>query len=216
MRIRVLVVDDFPMFREGTVAALRADPAFVVVGEAGDAIEAAELARRHGPDVVLLDMMMPGCRGPEAVQLIRRQAPRARVLAISASAHSNLVSAALAAGAQGYLTKFAQPAELRQALVKVHGGGKVISDGLAAGFLRGGPGGSADARDGDVHHRPLLSERENEVLALVTRGCADADVAAALGIRLRTVQSHLARIREKTGRRRRSELVIWAMRHGMR
>lgn len=216
MKIRVLVADDFPMFREGVVAALRADPAFLVVGEASDGVEAAELARRHHPDVVLLDMMMPRSGGPEAIRLIRRNAPSARVLVISATQHSDLVSAALGAGAQGYLTKFAQPAELRQAIVEVHGGGRVVSDGLAAGFPRVGFGKSVGARDSNGQDRPLLSERENEVLAVVARGGSDAAVASALGIGLRTVQSHLGRIREKTGLHRRSELVIWAMRHGIR
>ncbi len=194
------MADDFPMFRQGVVAALHADAAFMVVGQASDGIEAAELARQVNPDVVLLDMMMPRCAGPEAIGLIRRSAPRARVLAISASAHSNLVSAALSAGAQGYITKFAQPRELRQAIVEVHGGGTVVSAGLAASLTCG---------------RTLLSERENDVLALVARGRSDAAVASALGIHLRTVQSHLGRIREKTGLRRRPELVIWAMQHGV-
>lgn len=211
MRIRVLVVDDFPMYREGVIAALRADPAFVVVGEAGDGAEAAEQAQLHDPDVVLLDMMMPRCGGPEAIELISRHAPRARVLAVSASAHSDLVRSALRAGARGYLTKFVQPAELREAVIAVHGGATVVSDGLAAGAPR------AEKRNRRPSEEPrtLLSDRENQVLALVTRGCADAEVAAELGIRLRTVQSHLARVREKTGVRRRSELVIWAMRHGV-
>lgn len=202
MRIRVLVVDDFPMYREGVITALRTDPAFVVVGEAGDGIGAAEQAALHDPDVVLLDMMMPRCAGEESIDLIRAHAPRARVLAISASAHSDLVRSALRAGARGYLTKFVQPSELREAVIAVHGGAIVVSEGLAAKAAPAEP-------------RTLLSDRENQVLALVTRGCADSEVAAELGIRLRTVQSHLARVREKTGARRRSELVIWAMRHGV-
>lgn len=212
MRIRVLVVDDFPMYREGVIAALQSDPAFVVVGEAGDGVEAAEQARLLDPDVVLLDMMMPRCGGQEAIELIRSSAPRARVLAVSASAHSNLVRSALRAGARGYLTKFVQPAELREAVIAVHGGATVVSDELAVGAASH----EQSDRRASQGPRSLLSDRENQVLALLTRGCADAEVATELGIRLRTVQSHLARVREKTGVRRRSELVIWAMRHGVR
>lgn len=211
MKITVLVADDFPLFREGVCAALRADPAFAVVGEAGDGIEAADLAGELDPDVVLLDMMMPRCDGAAAVDLLRQRAPRSRVLAISASGRIEVVREALGAGARGYVTKFARPAELRQAVVEVYGGGIAITRELAERVLREDrpsvrPDAAVDA---------LLSDREHDVLRLVTKGWTDAEVASKLGIRLRTVQSHLARVREKTGLRRRSELVIWAMQHGV-
>jgi DNA-binding NarL/FixJ family response regulator len=202
MKIRIVVADDFPLFRDGLTSALGADPALEVVGEAGDGVEAAELAGRLKADVVVLDMMMPRCGGAEAIELVKRAAPRARVLAISASGRVDLVREALDAGASGYVTKSAGARQLRQAVVEVYGGGISISESLI---------GRAVAEDA----APLLSDRENEVLRLIARGSSDAEVAAALDIRVRTVQSHLARVREKTGVRRRSELVIWAMQHGV-
>jgi DNA-binding NarL/FixJ family response regulator len=211
MKIRVLVVDDFPLFREGVSAALRADRAFEVVGEASDGVEAAEVAAELDPDVVLLDMMMPGCDGAAAVELLGERAPRSRVLAYSASLRIDLVREALAAGARGYVSKVAAADELRQAVVEVYGGAIAISRELADRVLRQDP----DVRSGDAAVRALLSDREHDVLRLVTKGWSDSEVAVELGIRLRTVQSHLARVREKTGLRRRSELVIWAMQHGL-
>lgn len=202
MKIRIVVADDFPLFREGLAAALGADPALKVVGEAGDGFEAAERASELYADVVVLDMMMPRCGGAEAIELVRRRAPRARVLAISASGRVDLVREALDAGAAGYVTKSAAAIQLRQAVVEVYGGGISISEQLI---------GRAVGEDAG----PLLSDRENEVLRLIARGNSDAEVADALNIRARTVQSHLARVREKTGVRRRSELVIWAMQHGV-
>ena len=217
MKISVLVADDFPLLLDGLCAALEADPAFEVVGRATDGIEAAARAAELSPDVVLLDMMMPRCEGPAAVALVRERSPRSGVLAISASERVDLVRDALDAGAAGYISKSARPQELRDAVVHVHGSRSLpfVSPGIADRVLRSdhqrpGPGDSGRAR------AALLSPREHDVLRLIARGHGDADVADELGIRIRTVQNHLARIRVKTRLRRRCELVTWAMRHGVR
>jgi DNA-binding NarL/FixJ family response regulator len=156
---------------------------------------------------------MPGCGGAEAIRLVRERAPDTRVLAISASERIDMMMEAFGAGASGYVTKFARPRELREAVIEVHGGGRVVSPALARTVLQ------PDARRSWRNHvegvPALLSARENAVLRLVAQGRTDADVAAELGVQVRTVQSHLARVRVKTGVRRRSELVTWAMRHGV-
>jgi DNA-binding NarL/FixJ family response regulator len=213
MRIRVLVADDFPLFLDGVCAALEADRAFAVVARAADGAEAAERAAETGPDVVLLDMMMPRCGGGEAIGLVRERAPGARVLAISASERIDVMQEAFEAGASGYVTKFARPRELREALIEVYSGGRVVSPALARRVLQ--PDGGKTPADPARGVPGLLSERESAVLRLVAEGRADAEVAAKLSVRVRTVQSHLARVRAKTGVRRRSELVTWAMRHGV-
>jgi DNA-binding NarL/FixJ family response regulator len=213
MKIRVLVADDFPLFLNGACAALEADNALAVVARATDGTEAAERAAETRPDVVLLDMMMPGCGGAEAIRLVRERAPDTRVLAISASERIDMMMEAFGAGASGYVTKFARPRELREAVIEVHGGGRVVSPALARTVLQ------PDSRGSWKNHvegvPALLSARESAVLRLVAEGRTDADVAAQLGVQVRTVQSHLARVRVKTGVRRRSELVTWAMRHGV-
>lgn len=213
MKIRVLVADDFPLFLDGACAALEADRALAVVGRATDGAEAAERAADTQPDVVLLDMLMPGCGGGAAIRLVHERAPEARVLAISASERIDMMMEAFEAGAAGYVTKFARPRELREAVIEVHGGGRVVSPALARRVLQ--PDAGRAWRTAPRGVPALLSERENAVLRLVAEGRTDADVAAELGVRVRTVQSHLSRVRAKTGVRRRSELVTWAMRHGV-
>ena len=217
MKISILVADDFPLLLDGLCTALDADPAFDVVGRASDGVEAAERAAELAPDVVLLDMMMPRCDGPEAIELVRARAPETRVIAISASERIELVRGALDAGAAGYISKASLAHELRDAVVAVHGAPakpyispKIAERVLRSDSDRAGPGDSGRAR------AALLSPREHDVLRLIARGRSDAAIADELSIRIRTVQNHLARIRIKTRLRRRSELVTWAMRHGVR
>jgi len=217
MKISILVADDFPLLLDGLCTALDADPAFDVVGRATDGVEAAERAAELAPDVVLLDMMMPRCDGREAIELVRSRAPGTRVIAISASERIELVRGALDAGAAGYVSKASLAHELRDAVVAVQGSPAkpYISPRIAERVLRSdsdraGPGDSGRAR------AALLSPREHDVLRLIARGYSDSAIADELSIRIRTVQNHLARIRIKTRLRRRSELVTWAMRHGVR
>ncbi len=213
MKVRVLVADDFPLFLDGVCTALEADQAFDVVARAASGAEAAERAAETAPDVVLLDMMMPGCTGGAAIGLVRESAPDTPVLAISASERIDMMQEAFRAGAAGYVTKFARPRELREALIEVHGGGQVVSPALARHVLR--PDAGRVRRGPSQAPAALLSPRENAVLRLVGEGRSDAQMATELNVRVRTVQSHLARVRAKTGVRRRSELVTWAMRHGI-
>ncbi len=159
MKIRVLVADDFPLFLDGACAALEADNALAVVARAADGTEAAERAAETRPDVVLLDMMMPGCGGGAAIRLVRESAPDTRVLAISASERIDMMMEAFGAGASGYVTKFARPRELREAVIEVHGGGRVVSPALARRVLQ------PDARKSWKNHvagRARVAERARE------------------------------------------------------
>jgi DNA-binding NarL/FixJ family response regulator len=212
MRIRVVVVDDFPLVREGLTASLQADPAIEVVGEAADGEAGLALARELRPDVVLTDMRMPGLGGPVLLARLREELPEARVLVVTASEKAETLLEAVAAGAAGYLTKRVSGRELRHAVITVHGGGSVITPALARHLLREY---SHVSRGEPLSVRPLLAQREQEVLRLLAQGLTDREIGHQLYISPRTVQNHLTRIREKTGMRRRSELARWAVEHAV-
>ena len=212
MRIRVIVVDDFPLVREGLIASLEVDPAIEVVGQAADGESGLELARTVRPDVVLTDMRMPGLGGPVLLARLREELPETRVLVVTASEKAETLLEAVAAGAAGYLTKRVSGRELRHAVITVHGGGSVITPTLARHLLREY---SHVSRGEPLSVRPLLAQREQEVLRLLAQGYTDREIGHQLYISPRTVQNHLTRIREKTGMRRRSELARWAVEHAM-
>jgi DNA-binding NarL/FixJ family response regulator len=212
MKIRVLVVDDFPLVREGFIASLEVDPGIEVVGQAADGDEGLRLTRELRPDVVLADMRMPGLGGPVLLAKLREELPETRVLVVSASEKAESLLEAISAGAAGYLTKRVSGRELRHAVITVHGGGSVITPTLARHLLREY---SHVSRGEPLSVRPLLAQREQEVLRLLAAGHTDREIGGKLYISPRTVQNHLTRIREKTGKRRRSELARWAVEHAI-
>ena len=212
MKIRVLVIDDFPLVREGLAAALAIDPGFEVLGQASDAKEGMQMARELKPDVVMLDMRMPEGGGIALLEKLREELPETRALVVTASEKAEALLDAVAAGAAGYVTKRVSARELRHAVVTVYSGGSIITPTLAGHLLREY---SQVSRGEPMLVRPLLGQREQEVLKLVAQGCTDREVGSRLYISPRTVQNHLARIREKTGLRRRSELAAWAAEHSL-
>jgi DNA-binding NarL/FixJ family response regulator len=211
MPIRVLVADDFPLMRQAVVAALESDPGIHVVGEAADGEEALTRARETHPDVLLLDLYMPGLSGLGVLSQIREEMPDVRVLVMTASEkHESLVQA-VGAGAAGYITKRSTVPQLRDAVTTVHGGGAAVSPALTAHLLRAFSSGTG----GVPRSRALLGQRELEVLRLVAEGMTDDEISRRLFISPRTVQAHLARVRDKTGVRRRSQLARWATEHAV-
>jgi DNA-binding NarL/FixJ family response regulator len=212
MKIRVLLIDDFPLVREGIAAALASDPALEVVGQAADGREGLRLAQDLRPDVVLLDLHMPALGGMLVLDALREHVPSARVLVLTASENPENLIAAISAGAAGYLTKATGRAELCSAVITVHGGGSVIAPSLAQHLVHR----YAKAAHGDADAlRTALSPREHEVLRLVAMGLTDIQIAESIYVSPRTVQNHLARIRDKTGVRRRGALTRWAVQHGI-
>ena len=210
MHIRVLLVDDFPLVREGIAAALEADPAIEVVGQADTAAEGLERARELRPDVIVLDMRMPGGCGIVLLEQLAAELPQIKVLVMTASEKADTLLQAIAAGAAGYLTKRATRLELVDAVITIHGGGSVVAPQLAAELLRDY---RRVARGGGGTGRSLLTAREREIVGLVSEGMTDKEIAGRLFISPRTVQNQLGRIREKTGSGRRSELARWAVEH---
>jgi len=212
MKIRVLVADDHPLVREGIIRALVRDPGIDVVGAAGDGTVAMDLAHELEPDVLVLDLRMPGLGGAAVLEHLRTRLPDIRVLVMTANESPEGLLDAIAAGAAGYLTKDTTGEALRQAVITTHGGGSVITPRLAGHLLREF---SAGVRGEGPSVRPLIAPRELEVLRLVADGRTDSEIAGQLYISPRTVQNHLTRIRQKTGLGRRPELVRWAVEHAI-
>jgi DNA-binding NarL/FixJ family response regulator len=200
--IRVSVVDDHPVFRQGLAHAVEAADDFELVAAVASV---EDLVATAEADLVILDLGLPGTHGPDAVRLVCQGG--AKVLVVSAGGGQKDVLDAIAAGASGYLTKSAEPDEITSAARVVAGGGTYVSPTLAAYLLRA-------ARADSQSELSQLTAREREILSLVAAGERDADIAEQLYISIRTVRSHLDRIRDKTGRRRRADLTRLALEEG--
>lgn len=186
--IRVLLADDHSVVREGLRHVLAGSPELSVVGEAGTGPEAIALATSERPDVVLLDLTMPGAGGLEVLRNIRANLPDVRVLILSVHDDQEYVLESVRAGAHGYLRKDSSPAEIRQAIRAVHAGDAYFSPPVARHLttaLRDAT--PAPAPDGDI---TALTSREREVLVRVARGLTNRETASELGISVRTVEAH--------------------------
>ncbi|GGN23290.1 DNA-binding NarL/FixJ family response regulator [Actinoplanes campanulatus] len=210
MSVRVVVADDQEIVRTGLAIMLNAQPDIEVVGEAGDGRQAVELARRLRPDVCLLDIRMPGIDGIEATRLLAGPAvvdPLA-VVVITTFDLDEYVYAALRAGARGFLLKDAGTALLGQAVRAAASGDALIAPNITTRLLKA----FAGTAPAPVPRQPVdpLTEREEQVLALVARGRTNAEVAAELFITLSTVKTHVTSLMNKLGARNRVEVAIWA------
>jgi DNA-binding NarL/FixJ family response regulator len=210
MTTRVIVADDQEIVRTGLRMILDAQPGIDVVGEAADGRQAVELARRLRPDVCLLDIRMPGVDGIETTRLLAGPAVAAplAVVVITTFDLDEYVYAALRAGARGFLLKDAGPALLTQAVQIAASGDALIMPSVTARLL----GAFAGAGPHSPLVQPLepLTGREEQVLASVARGLANAEIAGELYITLSTVKTHIASLMTKLGARNRVEIAIWA------
>jgi DNA-binding NarL/FixJ family response regulator len=207
MVIVCLPIDDHYLFRRGLVDTLLSLPGIAVAGDASSVEQA--LALEDQPDVVLLDLSLEagGLMNVAAVQALRHKWPETHVLILTASEAKDDLLGMLAAGAAGYLTKHAKPAELAEAIQRVAAGGVFVTPRLASYLLE---------EDAQMHAGEWsLSQREREILRLVAEGERDRDIAQRLFISPKTVQSHLTRIRDKTGMRRRADLTRLALNGGL-
>jgi DNA-binding NarL/FixJ family response regulator len=210
--LRVFIVDDHPLFRAGVRHELTAHPDKVeIVGEAGDVAGAVEQICRIAPDVVLVDVHMPGGGGPEVVRQVGSAQTAVRFLALSVSDAADDVIEAIRAGARGYVTKTISTPELLEALATVAAGDAVFSPRLAGFVLDAFGRGPAPAT---LHLDPeldQLSTREREVLRLIARGYAYKEVARELFISVKTVETHVSAVLRKLQLSNRYQLTRWAM-----
>ncbi|MCD2186978.1 response regulator [Actinomycetospora soli] len=200
----VLVVDDHAVVRQGLVALISTVADLDVVGEARDGDEAVERVEALRPDVVLMDLSMPGTDGAAATRRIRDLAPDVRILVLTSFADQRHVLAALDAGADGYLLKHAEPETILEGLRQV-ARGEAPLDGRAARVL-------LSARS-DPPRTVDLTDRESEVLLLVADGLGNKQIARRLAITERTVKNHLTHIYQRLGVTDRTQAALWTERH---
>jgi two-component system, NarL family, response regulator LiaR len=206
MAIRILIVDDHAVVRQGLRMFLALDPDLDIVGEAGDGAEAVEQARRLQPDVVLMDLLMPKMDGVAATAAIRRELPDVEVIALTSVLEDVSVVGAVRAGAMGYLLKDTQADDLRAAIKAAAAGQVQLSPQAAARLLR-------EVRAPESPE--ALTERETDVLRLVARGKANKEIARALNIGEQTVKSHVGHILAKLGVESRTQAALHAVRIGL-
>jgi DNA-binding NarL/FixJ family response regulator len=204
--IRVLVVDDHPIFRAGICERLKTVEGLIeVVGEGSDGFQAYELAAKLRPQVILMDIAMPGMTGIEAARKISNDFPEIEIIILSVYDDDQYVNAALQAGASGYLLKTVEEAELRDAIVKVCSGGSALSATVARSVL---------LRIADPSYSVHgMSERELQVLELVARGLTNKSIAKELFLSIRTIEAHMRNVFEKLGVSSRTEAVTQAVLH---
>ena len=218
--ISVLLADDQPLLRRGFRMILEAENGLAVTGEAGDGAEAVELARRVKPDVVLMDIRMPGTDGIEATRRITEAQPDVRVLVLTTFDLDEYAFGALRAGASGFLLKDVRPHELVAAVRTVASGDAVVSPRVTRRLLEEYaqqlPDAGADAGRADRYPQlASLTEREREVLAVVAQGLSNTEIAASLFVSETTVKSHVGRILAKLGLRDRVQIVVLAYESGL-
>jgi DNA-binding NarL/FixJ family response regulator len=204
--IRVLIADDHAVVRQGLRTFLDLQDDIEVVAEAADGEEALAAIERTEPDVVLMDLVMPGVDGIEALRRLRERAPATRAIVLSSFVDDDKLFPAVRAGAAGYLLKDVQPQELVAAIRTVHAGGSLLHPVVAARLM-----------DELATSAPLeqLTAREREVLALIGRGLANKLIARELGIAEKTVKAHVSSVLSKLGLTDRTQAALFAVREGL-
>ena len=211
-RIRVMIVDDHPIMRDGLRDALESEGHFEVVGQAGDGVEAVRSAQRLKPEVIVMDVIMPNKDGVDACREIMDLLPDTRVLILTASTEEDAIIEAVAAGAVGYLQKFSGPEELADAVRDVAEGRLRIPDHSirrAFSMIRGQSGLTADRA------LKALTDREREILSMFAAGKSYAEIAEARGNKTVSVRNAMYRIQDKLGVKTKQEVVVWAVRNGL-
>ncbi len=210
--IRLLLADDHVMLRQGTLAMLTREPDLTVVGEANDGAEAMRLAEVLRPDIVVMDVRMPGVNGIEATRQIRARLPEVQVLVLTAHDDDEYVFALLEAGASGYLLKTAPVSELVKAIRDVAAGESAMAPSIVRKLVHRVSGRKAAHGDDEIE---ALTGREMEVLKLLAQGMTNKQMADALVISDRTVQTHLSNIFAKLGVNSRTEAILMAMKRNL-
>ena len=207
--IRVVVIDDHTLFRRGVTALLSRADGIAIVGEAADGFDGIKAVAQHRPDVVLLDLNMPGISGIDALNAILKEAPATRIVMLTVSEDADDLMLALRAGALGYLLKNIESDFLINAVRRAAEGESVMSPEMTAKLLR-----QVRSRCIDAVAQPALSPREREILAFLARGASNKEIARALDVAESTVKIHVQHILRKLELTSRVQAAVWAVEHG--
>jgi NarL family two-component system response regulator LiaR len=208
--IRVLIVDDHAVVRRGLRTFLELQDEIEVVGEAEDGDEAVAAVEELGPDVVLMDLVMPRVDGIDAIRQVRERRPATRVIALTSFIDDDKLFPAVRAGAAGYLLKDVQPQDLVAAIRTVHGGESLLHPAAAARLMA-----EVASDDGRAAPAALLTRREREVLVLIARGLPNKVIARDLGVSEKTVKTHVSNLLGKLGLTDRTQAALYAVREGL-
>lgn len=207
MSIRVLVIDDHPLLRQGVILALRKQEDIEIVGEGESGQAAVEMAMRLQPDIILLDISMPDISGLEAARRVRSVSPRTNILMLTASEQGEDLLTALEAGARGYILKGSEIKQVVDAIRSVQLGETYVSPKLAGKLLL--------EISSPVKKSLDLTARESEILQLVAQGLPNKEIAAELNLAEKTIKHHMTSLMRKLGVRSRVEAALVAHRHGL-
>jgi DNA-binding NarL/FixJ family response regulator len=213
--VRVLVVDDQRVVRAGFAAVIEAEPDLTVTGQAGDGAEALRLVAAQAPDVVLMDIRMPGMDGLAATRELTALDPPVRVLVLTTFRRDEYVFAALRAGASGFLLKDCEPQELVDAIRTVAAGEALLAPAITRQLINAFASGTVTPRPAPDPRLAALTPRETEVLREVARGLSNPEIATALGIGRSTVKTHINAILSKLSLRDRAQAIIFAYETGL-
>jgi two-component system, NarL family, response regulator NreC len=212
MTISIMLADDHPVVRRGMQTLLEAQPDFSVIGETGDGLDTVREVERVQPDVLVLDLMMPGLSGLEVLRIIRQRSPRTRVVVLSMHNDNAFVVTALKEGATGYVLKGSEEQNLVHAVQEAVAGRRFLSPPVTERAIDAY---ISQARAAPIDPHETLTAREREVLQLAAEGKTSGEIAARLHISHRTVENHRANVMRKLGLKNHSELVRYALRRGL-
>ena len=218
MKIRVLIVDDHAVVRQGLRMFIEMQKDMEVVGEGTNGIEAVELATRLKPDVILLDLIMPRMDGVEATRKILESTPHSRVLILTSFGEDDKVFPAIRAGAQGYLLKDIQPSDLVKAVRETFQGKTQLHPDIAHRLMTAVSGSAPpqdEKQDSPLEELQILTEREREVLDWIAHGLSNREIAEKMVISEKTVKTHVSNLLDKLDLEDRTRAAIWALKHGL-
>jgi two-component system response regulator NreC len=212
MNISIVLADDHPLVRQGLRGALEVEQDFAIAAETGDGLETIRLVERLEPDVLVLDLMMPGLGGLDVLPIVRQRCPKTRVVVLSMFAGEDFVLQALKNGASGYVLKGCDPAHAVEAVRRAAAGQRYLSPGISERAFDAYQK-KAEAAPPDPHD--LLTPRERQALQLAAEGLSNAEIADRLSISPRTAEMHRANALRKLGLKSRADLTRYAIRRGM-
>lgn len=220
MTITILLVDDHTLLRSGVRMLLQRDPGFIIAGEASNGLDGVKLARQLKPDVVLMDLNMPGLSGVEALQLILEETPHMAVLMLTVSEDGADLGRALHAGARGYLLKNIEGEQLARAIRRAAAGESVIAETMTAKlvsqFRAGKPAATLDARSAPLEREhDRLTPREREAMVFLARGQSNKEIARELNVAESTVKIHVQNILKKLNLNSRVQIAVYAVERGL-